>query len=107
VLGPLGGDGQAEQLARQAHGVVADVDHLLDLAQAFGGDLAGLQRHQAAKIGLGGAKLLAQEPDQFAPPRRGDSAPSQVGRMRLIDRLDRLGGGRLAHPRDLLAGDGR
>ena len=47
--GPLAGDRQAVQLAGQADGEVADVDHLLDLAEALGADLAGLDRHQRAE----------------------------------------------------------
>jgi hypothetical protein len=36
VAGALAGDGQAVQLARQADREVADVDHLLHLAEALG-----------------------------------------------------------------------
>ena len=75
VVGPLAGDGQAIELARQADGEVADVDHLLDLAEAFLDDLAGLQRHQPGKRLLGGAQFLAEQPDQLAAPRRRDRAP--------------------------------
>ena len=35
VARPLGRDGPAVELAREADGEVADVDHLLDLAQAL------------------------------------------------------------------------
>ena len=35
VAGTLAGNGQAMELARQAHGKVADVDHLLYFVQAF------------------------------------------------------------------------
>ena len=44
----LGRDGQAVQLARETHGEVADVDHLLHLAVSLGADLAHLERHQIA-----------------------------------------------------------
>ena len=54
------GDGQAMQLARQADREVADVDHLLHLAQAFGEDLAGLERDQRAE----------RRPSRRAAPRR-------------------------------------
>ncbi len=70
VVGALGGDGQAVELARQADREVADVDHLLHFAEAFGDDLAGLERDQAAELGLGGAQLLAEQPHQLAAPRR-------------------------------------
>ena len=42
----LGGDGETVQLAREADGEVADVDHLLHFAEALGDDLADLERHQ-------------------------------------------------------------
>ncbi len=57
VARPLGGDREAEQLPRQADGQVADVDHLLDLAQALGADLAGLDGDQRAEVRL----VLAQQ----------------------------------------------
>ena len=66
VLGALGGDGQAVELARQADGEIADVDHLLNFAEAFGRDLAGFQRHEAAEIVLGGAQFLAEQTHEFA-----------------------------------------
>ena len=49
VAGPFGGDGPAVQLPRQADGELADVDHLLHLAERLGGDLAGLDRHQRGR----------------------------------------------------------
>jgi hypothetical protein len=61
---------------------VADVDHLLDLAQALGEDLPGLQGHQASEVGLGGPELLAEEPDQLPAPRCGHTAPGQEGGVR-------------------------
>ncbi len=91
VAGPLGGQGQAEQLAREADGVVADVDHLLDFAQALRSDLAGLQCDQPAEVGLGGAELLAQQPHQLPAPRGGNLAPGQEGGVGALD-----GGLRLA-----------
>ena len=77
VLRTLGGDGQAEELARQTDRVVADVDHLLDLAEALASDLAGLERDQQAEVGLGGAQFLAEQPDEFAAPRRRDRTPGE------------------------------
>ena len=77
VAGALGGDGQAVELARQADGEVADVDHLLHFAQAFAGDLAGLDRHQPAQRRLVRAQLLAEQPHQFAAARRRHRAPGR------------------------------
>ena len=73
--GPLGGDGQAEQLAGQADREVADVDHLLDLAEALGADLAGLDRDERAEIGLVLAQQLAELADQLAADRGRHRAP--------------------------------
>ena len=66
VVGALGGDRQAVELARQADRELADVDHLLYLAFALGQDLAGLDRDEAAEIGLGRAQLLAEQADELA-----------------------------------------
>ena len=75
VLGALGGDRQAVELARQADGEVADVDHFLNFAEALGHDLADLDRHQAAKLRLVCAKLLAEKSDEFAALRGRHIAP--------------------------------
>ena len=45
----LGSDGETVQLAREADGEVADVDHLLHFAEALGDDLPDLERHQRAQ----------------------------------------------------------
>ncbi len=50
VTWSLAGDRQAVQLARQADGEVADVDHLLDLTETLGPDLPGLDRHQLTEL---------------------------------------------------------
>ena len=42
--GPLAVHGEAVKLAREAHGEIGDVDHLLHFAQSFGQDLAHLER---------------------------------------------------------------
>jgi hypothetical protein len=85
VVRALGGDGQAVELARQADREIADVDHLLHLAQAFGQDLAGFQGDQAAKLGLGGAQFFTQQAHQLATAGGGDLAPGQEGGMRDAD----------------------
>ena len=85
VVGALGGDGQAVELARQADREVADVDHLLHFAEAFGGDLAGFERDEAAEVGLGGAQLLAEQADQFAALGRRHRAPGEEGRVGAVD----------------------
>ena len=75
VARPLGGDGQAVELARQADREVADVDHLLHFAEAFLEDLARLRGDQAAERRLARAQLLAEQADQLAALRRRHAAP--------------------------------
>ncbi len=89
VARALGGDRQAEQLARQADREVADVDHLLDLAEALGADLAGLDGHQRAEVVLVLAQQLAELAHQRAADRRRDAAPLVEGVLcRADDRCD-------------------
>ena len=77
--GALGRDRESVQLARQAHGEVADVDHLLHLAATFLQELAGLERHQQAESVLGRTQRVAIAAHQLAAPRRGHVAPSPLG----------------------------
>jgi hypothetical protein len=72
-------------LAGKTDREIADINHLLHFAAAFGSDLAGLYHHQAAQLILGGAQLLAQEPDEFAAARRRNQAPSHKRVHRIID----------------------
>ena len=60
VAGAFGGDGLAVQLPRQADRELADVDHLLHLAEGLGGDLARLDRDECGQIGLVLDEQLAQ-----------------------------------------------
>ena len=79
VVRPLARQGEALELARQADGVVADVDHLLHLALALGGYLAHLEGDQTTKVGLGRAQFLADQADELTPARRGHAAPFGEG----------------------------
>ncbi len=72
----LRGDGQAVELARQADGEVADVDHLLHFAKALGDDLAGLQRHQRARA----PPWRRATPRRAAAPVRPGAAPEPRAR---------------------------
>ncbi len=85
VAGALGGDGQAVQLARQAHGEIADVDHFLNFAFAFGDDLAGFQADQAAQFALVLAQRFAKQAQQLAAARSRHIAPRQAGLARAGD----------------------
>src|SRR6516165_11406213 len=75
VVWPFAGNGEAIELTRQADREVADVDHLLHLAESLGADLAGLYGDKLAKRRLEHAKLFAQEPNEFATLRCGHRAP--------------------------------
>ena len=72
VAGPFAGDRQAVELAGQTDGEVADVDHLLDLAETLRADLAGLDRHQLAELRL----VLAQQLAEAADERTAGRAPA-------------------------------
>ena len=85
VRRPLGGDGEAVDLPRQADREIADVDHLLDFAEPFGGDLAGLDRHQPAELGLALAQLVAEQAHQLAALRRRHMAPFEEGGVGAAD----------------------
>ena len=67
---------QPVQLARQADGELADVDHLLDLAEAFGADLAGLDRDQLAELGLVLTEQLTEPAHEL--PRTGAGVSRQT-----------------------------
>ncbi len=58
VFGAFRGDGKAGELAREAGGEGADVDHLLNFAEAFGEELAGFDGDEAAEgVDLGRGAL--------------------------------------------------
>ncbi len=105
MTGPLGSDCQPVKLAAQAHGEVADVDHLLHFAQALLQDLARLQRHQRAQIVLLLAQFLAKQTDQFAPARRRHLAPREKRLARARDHRFGLAWSVLVNARDLGAVD--
>src|SRR5688572_4168794 len=90
MVGALGGDGQAVELARQPDREVADVDHLLHLADALRQDLSRLEGDEPAEIIPRGAQFLAEQAYELAAPRRRHPPP---GRERLVGAAD--GGARL------------
>ena len=87
----FGGDRQAVELAGKPHSVVANVDHLLDFAEAFGLDLAGLNGNEPAERALVGAKLFAKQPHEFAALGSRDQTPFEEGRVSLFDGRSRTG----------------
>ena len=76
VAGPLGGDREAVELARQADREVADVDHLLHFAEALRHDLAGLERDQRAERLLAAARSSSPS-RRTSSPRRGAGTSRQ------------------------------
>src|SRR6185437_1550386 len=101
MAGPLGGDGEAVELAREADSEIADIDHLLHFAEAFLQDLAGLDRDETAELGLVRAQGLAEAAHQLAAPWRRHTAPAEEGAMRRADRALHIGARRHGQPREL------
>ena len=81
VPGTLGGDGLAVQLPRQPDGELADVDHLLHLAEGLGGDLPGLDGDQRGEVVLVLDEQLA-EPRHQRATHRGRRRPPRRERLR-------------------------
>ena len=79
VARTLGGDRLPVELPREPDREVADVDHLLNLAQPLLRDLPDLERDERAERLLLAAELLAEEAHELAAPRRGDVAPRLEG----------------------------
>ena len=107
MLRSLAGDGQPVELARKAHGEVADVDHLLHFAFALGEDLAGLQRDESAEVGLGGAQGIAELADGLPANRGGRGPPLQERLLRAVDSGLVVALAGFAHAGDDIAVDGR
>ena len=76
---PLAVHGQAIQLARETHGKVGHVDHLLHFALAFGADLAHLHGDQRAEVGFRAAQLIGHLAHDLAAFGRGNHAPFAEG----------------------------
>jgi hypothetical protein len=79
VVGALSRDGAAVELPRQPDGEVANIDHLLDLAESFGHDFARLKRHEPAEVILRSAQFLRENSHELSAPWRWDVAPSGKG----------------------------
>ena len=98
----LGRDGEPVQLPREAYREVADVDHLLHLAQAFAANLAGLDGDDLTQLRFVAPQPLAERAHHLAPPRCRHRPPLQKGLMRPADRV----GYRIWRGSDHLARDG-
>ena len=79
---PLRRDGQAVELAAETDREVADVDHLLHLAQALAPDLAHLERDELAERLLVLPEQRAELADHVAPRGRRSHAPLLEARRR-------------------------
>ena len=79
VARPLGGDRAPVELPRETDREVADVDHLLHLAEALLRDLAHLERDERAERLLLAAELLAEQAHELAALRRRHVAPRREG----------------------------
>ena len=105
VARPLGGDGAAVQLPRQADGELADVDHLLHLAERLGGDLARLDGDQRREIGLVLDQQFTEPGHQRTAHGRGCDPPRRECLRRVGDGLLGLRSGGLGDGEQHVTGD--
>src|SRR5664279_2448196 len=103
MVGPLARHRQTVELTRQPNGEITDIDHLLDLAKAFGESLPGLDRDQAPKLRFRGPKLRTEQAHQLTAARRRNHAPAKERRMCLTDPMRDVALIRLAQMRDDLS----
>jgi len=103
----LGRDRTAEELPREPDREIADVDHLLYLAEALLGDLPGLERDQRAERLLLLAQLFAEQADELAATGRGNVPPALEGGGGTRDGGVRAGRVRAAQVGEQLAVDRR
>ncbi len=87
-------------------GEVADVDHLLDLAEGLRADLPDLDGDQLGEVGLVLLEQAAELLDEGAARRRRDAAPGQERLVRPRDRLAHLRGVHRAQGDQVAPGDG-
>ena len=108
MAGALGRDRAAVELPRETDREVADVDHLLHLAETLLLDLPDLERDERAERLLLAAQLLAEQPHELAaraaPARR---ATPRTPSRRARDRGVRLGLVGARDASELLARDRR
>src|SRR5690606_13551568 len=81
VIGSLGCDDLPVELAGEADGEVADVDHLLHLADALGADLPHLETHEGAEDFALVTQSVAEPTDVVAANGGGNGPPP-------LERLD-------------------
>ena len=79
VARALRSNGQAKQLAGLTNRKVANVDHLLNFAQAFRKNFATLPGDQLAKRLFVLTQLFAKQTNQFTTPRGWNTFPGEKG----------------------------
>src|SRR4051794_41057049 len=104
VLGTLAGDRQAVELARDAHGEVAHVDHLLDFSFSLGEDLPRLESHEPSQVLLSLTQRLSDLPDDLSTPWRWDVPPRLEREASPFDDAIEVIGGAAGHACDRLTG---
>src|SRR6266404_1242342 len=77
MIRPFRLNGQAIKHARLTDSQIADVDHLLSFALAFGDDLPRFHRHELAEVMFRVAQRVAQAADSFAAYWSGSDTPFQ------------------------------
>jgi hypothetical protein len=68
-------NGQAVKHARLTNSQIADVDHLLHFAFAFGDDFPGLERHELAELVFQFTQRVAKATNSLAADRSRRCAP--------------------------------
>src|SRR5205085_5018466 len=86
VIASFRRDLSAEQLPGLAHGQVADVDDLLDLAAGLAQDLAVLQADEPGQLFLARTKTVTEPAHDLAAVRFWHLPPTRVCLLRLGDR---------------------
>ena len=79
------GNGETIELAGETDREVADVDHLLNLAETLRHDLAYLDGDELAERGLGGAQLFSENPNELSTSGCRERSPHQERPLRALD----------------------
>src|SRR5207237_5684496 len=98
---------QAIKHARLTNREVADIDHLLHFAFAFGDNLSGLERHELPEIMFKFTQGVAQTANGIAANRPGRGAPLQKSLVRARNPSVVIIGRSRAHAGQFLAIDRR
>jgi len=100
-------DGEAIELPGKADGEVANIDHLPDLAEPLGQDLAGFERNKPTEFILRSSQLFTEKPHELASFWRRLAPPCAECILGETYGAPRFIGCRLANMRNDLACDRR